>query len=390
MYKKTLLASALTLSIATGFAQKNNLVNAHNYLNRKEPDKAKVAIDAAAEHEDTKSSPKMWVLRAETYMALQESKDEKLRALDPEAAVKALTAVINCLKSDKDKEFLERVTPIITPAAYRVFNKSIEFEAAGNYDKAIEVCKQLFEVIPYDKDGSLKRANITNDKVNLRIYQIAMRAKNNAVAKEYIQKLIDIKYKDPMLYYNMAELYKAEGNMDKALSYVDMGRGLFEDDINLIALEINYYIEMKKTDVLLDKVKKACENAPDNELLMYNLGSIYQQTGNYAKAEEAYKKCLEIKPDYADANFNLGAMYSNSGVEFAKQAESVPPKETKKYDELNAKANAEFAKAIPYLEKASESDPKNKQIARALMSMYSKTGQTDKYNKIKEQIQNIK
>src|ERR1017187_6229144 len=98
--------TALLIVFSNGlFAQSNNVQNAWNYLRSKDLDKAKAAIDLAAVHEDTKNKPKMFLYRAEVYMAIMDTKEDKFKNLDPDAAEKCFAAVINCLKTDKDETF---------------------------------------------------------------------------------------------------------------------------------------------------------------------------------------------------------------------------------------------------------------------------------------------
>jgi tetratricopeptide (TPR) repeat protein len=39
------------------------------------------------------------------------------------------------------------------------------------------------------------------------------------------------------------------------------------------------------------------------------LGILYRESGDYARAEQAYRKAIEVKPDDAAAHFNLGILY---------------------------------------------------------------------------------
>lgn len=39
------------------------------------------------------------------------------------------------------------------------------------------------------------------------------------------------------------------------------------------------------------------------------LGILYRETGDYARAEQAYRKAIEVKPDDAAAHLNLGILY---------------------------------------------------------------------------------
>ena len=55
----------------------------------------------------------------------------------------------------------------------------------------------------------------------------------------------------------------------------------------------------------------------------------------------------------------------------------------RKYDQLKQKRNEMFLEAIPYLESAMETSPKNFQAAKTLSNIYSAVGNSEKYKEFK-------
>ena len=110
------------------------------------------------------------------------------------------------------------------------------------------------------------------------------------------------------------------------------------------------------------------------------------------KAEESYKKGLAINPDNYEMNFNLGALYFNQAAEMANQANSL--KSTDDFNKAKVKFEQKFKDAEPYLEKAMEKNPKTTEddmsiyngTLNSLKQLYARTGETEKYNKVKELI----
>jgi hypothetical protein len=100
--KKTIALVLIGLcSLANGQnIQVQNMINA---LRNKDYAKAKTSADAAAEHESTKGSAKMWLNRGNVYKAIYNDTSKAVRDIDPEAEEKALDAYINCIKLDKDQ-----------------------------------------------------------------------------------------------------------------------------------------------------------------------------------------------------------------------------------------------------------------------------------------------
>lgn len=382
MKKIILILFALAMALGAD-AQKNQVQNTSNALKFNELDKAKKAIDLAAEHEETRNSAKMWLLRGKTYLSIAENKD-KFKDLDAEAPEKAMTSFVNCIKADKDNIYTKEATDLLIPSSLKVYNKGIDMYKSKDYEKSSALLSSLFDVFQYDKDKALQRNNITAESLNYDLYSVAMAARDNAKAKQYLQKLIDVKYKNPDIYMGMVRILLSEKDTVNALKYLDMGRSIFDDNQKLITAQVNLYIQMGKTDALLSKLDEAIASAPDNELLYYTQGLIYKDKNMVDKAEASYKKAIELKSDYFDANFELGALYFNRGMEFGKQASDLPVSESKKAKELDNKADADFKLAIAYLEKAHEINSSDLTVVTSLKKLYARTGDTEKFKAMKE------
>lgn len=343
----------------------------------------------------------MWYYRTKLYTAIADNKDEKYKNLDPDAAEKAFVSLINCFKTDKNKDYYDEERGMLAPAAFKIYTKSQDYIKAKEYEKASHYTSLLFDGLPFDKDSTMKRSGFSQNSLNYQMFSISYSMNNFSASKEYLQKLIDAKYDNVNIYRFMADIYANENNPEKQLSYIELGRNAFPKDENLIADELNYYLKQNKSELLLEKVSKAIELTPNNEILYFTQARIYQ--GKYekeqdnikkeealAKAEAAYKKAIEIKPDYGDAIYNIGKLYLDKGIEFNNAANNLPPKESKKIQEQTDKAKAEFAKSIPYLEKAHLQNPADMQISKTLKQLYVTTGDNDKYNKLNEEMKSKK
>lgn len=65
----------------------------------------------------------------------------------------------------------------------------------------------------------------------------------------------------------------------------------------------------------LDAVKHVHELAPTDAKVMYNLGALYQETGNPQKSAEVLEQTILLKPDYRDAYFALATAYNTMAVD---------------------------------------------------------------------------
>ncbi len=364
------------------FSQSMQVQNMFNYLRNKEYEKAKSSADAASIHETTKLSSKMWLYRGNVYKAIYTDTSKKVRDIDLAAEEKALEAYINCLKYDKDVIYKEDAKGplVLTAAATR--NKSNYYKQNKEFDNAI-YCLELLELsLPFDFDQGIKRNNITKEKLLFDKFDLYKFAANKAKTIEYANKLIEANYKDSKIYTDMVKISLMDKDTSAALSYIEKGKIMFEDNMTLIGTEIDIFLARKKISELKDKLNKAIDLAPDNELLHAVLGQVYEKSGDLVNSEKEYLKALEIKPDYEIINFKLGAFYFNLAAEFNKKLNDLPPKETVKSKDYNEKIIDNFKKAIPFLEKAFESNP-DKAYKQRIFQAYSRLGDTEKALKYK-------
>ncbi len=67
--------------------------------------------------------------------------------------------------------------------------------------------------------------------------------------------------------------------------------------IKEIVEEVKFYIMNHKYEKAEELIKKALEEHPNNEELLYNLAVLYELMHQDPKAEEIYRRILEIYPE---------------------------------------------------------------------------------------------
>lgn len=365
-----------------GFAQSANVQSAANAYKKNELAEAKKFIDEAAASESTANDPKMWTYRGKIYFNIHA--DETKRNLDADAAEKSAVSFLNGLKTDKKEIYKEDCLDLVWRAGIAVFNTAIEAYNAKDNARAERLYTIVFDIIPFDKNNNLKRNNITTDILNKNLYAVARQANDNAKAKIYLQKLIDVKFNDPLIYIYMERIYLDEKDTAKALSYIEQGRAIFEDNSRLINEELAIYSARGNTEVLITKLTDAIDKTPDNEVLYFVRGNLYGSRKETAKSIEDYKKAVELKPEYFDANYNLGAMYFNDGAEIANAANKLPISATKEYEAAQKKFKEKMAQAQPYLEAALEASPNDASTLLTLKELYAKSNQLEKSGEMKK------
>ena len=198
-----------------------------------------------------------------------------------------------------------------------------------------------------------------------------------------------MKYNDPRVYLFLSKIYKTEGDSTKGLSIVLMGRQKFPADNALAIEEVNYYLNSGKSKEALDPLNLAISKDDKNPELYFARANIYDKLGDNVKAKSDYQKTIDLKPDYFDAYYNMGAMYFNEAADLANKANNIPQEKQKEKEQANAKADAKFKEALPFFEKAYELNPTDKGTLNSLKQIYSRLGDTVKYEKIKAALESL-
>ncbi|MEW6773611.1 MAG: tetratricopeptide repeat protein [Bacteroidota bacterium] len=376
----------LSTSISVALAQSFNVQNAANYLRNKELDKAKAAADAAVNDASTANSAKAWMYRGKIYYSLLGTKDEKYKNLDPEAAEKAVESFVKCFELDKDKIYYNESDVkegFIVSCNNLMYKATAVYRPNKEFEKAIKAFEILDKAVPFDPDQALKRNNITKEKILFEKYKTYILAEDLSKAKELADQLYSIKYKDPSIYISISRLSLSKGDTATAMNYLHKGQTIFDDNMDLLNMEIDILSRQKKLNELKQKLETAVETNPDNEAFHAVLGNLYDKSGEKEKAEKEYLKALELNPKNEPVLFNVAAYYFNTGNEWNKKLGDLPPKETQKAKEYEAKANEYYKKAIQYFEEYYALKPDDKAVKQRLRQLYLRFGDTEKADKYK-------
>ena len=200
--------------------------------------------------------------------------------------------------------------------------------------------------------------------------------------KEIGDKLMAINFKIPLIYSSMAKLSLSQKDTASALSCLDKGLALFEDNLDLLTLQIDILMAQKKNDLLKQKLESALEISPDNDILHAVLANLYSKLNDMEKAEKEYLKAIDLNPKNEYAQFNLGALYFNTGNEWNKKSNDLPPKETAKAKEYEKKSDDYYKKAIVHFEEYYKIKP-DAAVKQRLRQLYTRLGETEKANQYK-------
>ena len=185
----------------------------------------------------------------------------------------------------------------------------------------------------------------------------------------------------------MSETYLAMGDTAKAETMLTGLQEKFPEDKNVTLNLIDLYIKSGKNEEAQKYIKDAKESDPDNFSLYFASGIIYLNENKYDEAIPELQKSIDLKGDVYDTQYGLGAAYINKAAEMFKKANDIM--DVKQYSAAIDEANAVYAKALPYMEKAYELKPDDVYAMRSLQELYYRLKQTDKYAAIKAKLDAI-
>jgi tetratricopeptide (TPR) repeat protein len=390
-----LLLLIFILSPLLSHSQKSKVKAAYNYY--KEPyqeyDKAKASIDEAVSNPETKSSDMAWYYRGLIYSAL--NKNEKYGNLCNKCLETAYESFSKSLELNPKSEWAEEIKLVRIPFLMnQVFGEGVDRFKAKNYSEALSSFETVLKMSPGDTSVILNAA-----------YSAEL-AGNSEKAKIYYNQLTSMHYPDDKVFLALSNLYKQGHDTSQALSVLKDGRTMFPDSLGLMLAEINIYLARGNHQEAIDMLNLAIAKDQKNQSLYLALGSTYDNLANpkdshgndlpkpgkyteyMTKSEQVYKQGLQVDPNNFEINFNLGALYFNQAAEMANAANDI--KNNDEFEKAKTKYNQKFKESEPYLEKALELNPGDMSTMNSLKQLYVRTGETEKYNRMKEAIDKAK
>ena len=406
MIKKGILTLVLTVISTVIFAQSQNVTSSaiiyKQYNSEKDKEKkatkiseAKMYIDLAYQNASTSDEPKMWMYRAQVYRAIAISHS----ALDENAIFKATEAYIKCMQphpKKKNKIIIykkwpkEEVLEGLVQCGYKLYNKAIEEHNAGNYNSALKHYSTIFDIIPLDEEDQLKRENITRETILYYSFSSTYKMKDYAKSKELLQELIDISFNEPAIYIHMSSIFIEEGNADKALEYLALGRDMFEEDQGLINEEINLYIKLERTTELIDKLTNAILSDDENEVYYVIRGTCYRNLLDFDNAINDFSNAISIDPDHTIALNNISSCYLKKAEPIVKKLNALNYNQTSKFNKYKEQLKNLYLKALPHLVHYIELVPDDKGIINVLGEIYYKLEMYKESKEIKGRIAELK
>lgn len=404
--KYVLLASALLISVAT-FAQKDQIKAAEKAL---KGGKSQEAVTILMEAESLLSSAsdaekaQFFFIKGNASLDLANKKVDVDKNLS--LAAKAYQDLLDIEKTSGKVKYTPQAVNSIKDIKFHLINAAI---ADSKIDKHSESAKKLYDAYLLDKNDTINLYYAASTYVNAKEYAKALELYDNLKKINYsgkgtsyfaVNKLTNeedffnnskerdlsvklgthlkprnevVPSKRGEIYKNMALILVENGKTDEAKKAISEARLANPDDTSLVLTEANLYLETKDFEMYKKLISEVLAKNPNDADLTFNLGVISGNAGNIADAEKYYLRAIEIKPDYINAYINLAAAKLEAERPIIDEMNKLgtSTKDMKRYDELKMKRENIFKSVIPYLKKAYELDPANKDVAKTLLNVYS-------------------
>jgi tetratricopeptide (TPR) repeat protein len=369
--KSFILAAVLSASSLMVFAQKGEVTSARTnyekFLGLKDANSmmlaipnlkaAKTSIDKAVVHAKTLEDPTAWTYKALIYgeMALLDSVPETSKPLIDEAKV-AHKKASELDKAGENKANLENVYGSVF-SQYEL-NQGVKAYQTNDFANAYTAFNNALSFRPGDTTityyAGLSAINAKNYKAGIQSYESLIKTNFSA---------------NSQIYLDLSRLYTMEGDTARAIAVASEGATKF-NDANLATQEIELSLMSGKQKEVITRISEQAQKDPQNKLYPYYLGIAYSTIGESSKAEEAYLIALKIDPSFAVASTNIGGIILNKGINLFNKANQLPPNQQKEYEAMIKLGEVELEKALPYLIKSSELDPKSRIALENLKTYY--------------------
>jgi tetratricopeptide (TPR) repeat protein len=391
--KRTTILFVLLFAVSGVFAQKGKVTSALSYKESGKLDKAVEAIEESIDANNPKTEgsltwPRTYEVRGEIYQAVFQSKDENYKKLSADPLTVAYDSYMKALQLDDKGKNVKSIKIKFTLLIGDLTNQAVAAFNEENYEKALKSFEQIM-AIEQTPAYKADEVNAVDTVIMFNAGLAAYNAKNYDKAVDYYKQAAKYKYNGAKTISLIANSYLQKKDTVSALGVLQDGLKEYSDNGALLVDIINTYLNANKVNDAMKYLDIAISQDPKNASYYFARGTLYDKLQKSEEAAESYLKAIEFKEDYFDAYYNIGALYYNKGVKQVDVANTIPSNQPDKYEEEKNKADVEFKKAIPYMEKAHQINPTDKYTLESLKTLYYRLKMLDKHAEVVEKMKNL-
>ena len=243
-------------------------------------------------------------------------------------------------------------TKVLTGKLIALRDRFVE-NATGNYALGnLENAAKYFE-------GSLACSDnpVVNTIDSMMVYNAGLMYNaigNNEKAKKYYSQCVALGYdQNGEVSSSLASILMAEGDVQGAKDCLNAAFRKYPASQSVLVALINLYIESNDDpQKILDLIKAAQENEPDNATLVYAEGNVYFNMGDYDKAIECYNKSYQIDSTYVYGIYAVGNTYFEMAIDVQDEMDKLDLRDVEGYERLLGEFEGYLEKSIEPLETA--------------------------------------
>jgi len=309
------------------FAQNSKVTTAWGYLNSKDYDKARDAINAAVTNEATMNEPKTWFYRGEAYQGIYA--DAKMKLTEPNALKEASISYRKAIELDPKNKFYDArsVKDNLAVVTLLIFNEGLTAYDGKKYAEALDRFEEFetsYKALGDAKkkiDDAFASTKPPTDINEVKLYMAgcAINLDQKEKAKKLFEELSDAKFANRGVYINLSKYYLNDHDTAKAISILDRGMTVLPDDMKAGVLieKLKILVRQGKNKEAIVVAEDAINHDPKNISLYNALAKMYGEQKMYDKSVEVYNKAKTI--ENGSSNFGivsgLGIIKFNQGVD---------------------------------------------------------------------------
>ncbi len=397
--KKTLVTLLAILPFLVFAQVKPSIPKAEKALREGKIDEAKAIIDATVGNQEfmvdkkglpSKNAAKAWFLKGLIYFAMDTTKKEQFKKLDPNPF-------------QVGKEAFEKSNELDSKTAYYfndaqglpLLNDNAKGVLAMNYyNKAIVGYNEKHdpkEVLDYAE----KTLYFQPTDTAILLYAGGVFApaagevdKGLALLDKYLAQGGRL----PEVYTMMANIYMNDKKDNaSALKILERGKEKFPKYKDFRLLELNIYLGEKKYDVAKQMVEQELQAEPDNKDNYFLYGQLNRELGDMEKAKTAFKKALELDPKHFDSAAELANLYWADAKKYKDEMGKLgnSKADMEKLKAIDAKYVESLTIYIPYIENCEKLSPDDVTVLYSLLNVYGDLDDQPKLARVKKRLKTL-
>jgi tetratricopeptide (TPR) repeat protein len=388
------------LIAGVSFGQKKVLSDAKNEMKASNIANARTLIKEAMNNPETANDPETWFTAGSIenkQFDMENIKSIKKEPADTITMYKALDAILpyfeksyelDNLPDEKGKvktKYSKDIRSITKANRNSYLDAGSYFFDHKEYDKAYRNFQVFTDMpeLPMMKGEKFEVVGDDEFMTQIKFYAgiAASQVPDHQGAIKVLNSIKNSNYRESDVYRQLASEYDQIKDSVSLLNILKEGVTKFPGDEYFLMNMIDQSIKANNLSEAISYIQLAIEQNPKDVVLYDALGVIYENSDNSAKALENYEKALSIDPNYAKALKHTGMYYYNAGVKLRGEADAAI-KDQKVYDKKYAEALESYRKALPYLEKAFEADPTDRDTIFCLRGSYYSLNMGAKFEKM--------